>query len=740
MSKRIKQARLTTEELHEVKWLLGGLLTLLSLWSLFSLDFQSEGFLVLGFVIVSISLLMPEWVVRIPPFVWRVAAPLMALLIAVDFALNIPNFLPPLMRMVMLLLVYRTLAARSRREDLQLILLCLFCVVISGVLTVSLLFALQILLFTPVAMGLLFVICLLDLGPESLAIQPAWQHFRWRQLIGRVWRVVDLRVLSLGALLFAFVVCVSTMLFVLMPRFNLEQAIPFLQMGTEARSGFNGEVRLGDVTEIREDNSVALRVDVPSLEAMDVSPYWRMLVLDKYNDGYFRMSQQLQSREYRKYLEERELVGWGVPFAQRKAELWTFYLEGGTSEYLPMPGAFHAVRFASYQNLMQMPELYVLGLDTVRQSVFFYQIEDLQWSRRFPASDLEVAVYAGSVDAVGIEGQSVEYPSTGLELEIGAEDRDFLRQLNNELRPAGVYLPAARYSQNVTNYLRKNFRYSLQPNGDRSSGDPIVGWLSSGNRGHCELFAGSFVLLAREAGYPARMVVGFVGGSWNPVEEYFVVRNRDAHAWVEIYDRDTREWLRVDPTPGASPSDPDLPVLGSLEFDTGMGAWVDSLRIQWYRRIVNFDQKDQIDMAMAMDTVWAEFTKAISARFRLLLQAVKDWVARPFSRGNFEGVGIVLGLGLSGFFFWRVRYAWLGLLFRLLKRPKSLDPVRKQAARYLRRLKEKASRMDADAPLAERHREVRRALEALRFGPEVGANFAKPVFAQARRVLRRRWK
>ena len=745
MSKRIKRGRLTTEDLHELKWLVGGLLTLLSLWALSALDLQSELFLLLGATVVCVALLKPNWVVAIPAFVWRLAGPLILLIILTDFALSMSNFFPPLMRMVILLLVYRTLAPRRRREDLQLLLLCLLCVVVSGALTVSLLFAFQIVLFTPVAMALLFVVCLLDRGPEVAGFLPSWQQFSWGRLPPRVWRVVDMRVLVLGGVLFAFVVSISTMLFVLIPRFNLEQAIPLLQIQTKPRSGFSDNVKLGAVSEILEDHSVALRVDVPSFEAMDSTPYWRMLVLDKYGAGAYRLSDQLRTRPFREYAKRRELPAWErwyVPLESRKAELWTFYFEGGVSQYLPLPGAFHAMRFTAFQDLEWLPDLHLVGLDSVKQSVFSYQIEDLQWGRRAPASEVEIEAYAsfnGHLEAA--DGDGVAYPLTALELELEAGDRERLERLNRDLIGVEDDLTAARYSQIVTNYLRQNFRYSLSPNGTHGPGDPVVGWLTDGSRGHCELFAGSFVLLARDAGYPARMVVGFVGGGWNTVEEFFVVRNSNAHAWVEIYDANSQEWLRVDPTPGASPSDPDLRVPANFGFESGLTAWIDSLRIQWYRRIVNFDQTDQIEMATTMMDVGDAFLKEISARLRGYGEQIREWFARPFSRGNLMRGAVVLGLGLSAFYCWRARYWWLGLLFRLLKRPKALDPVRRQAARYLCRIQEKEMQINGgDVQQLEPYHKVRGELEALRFGPEVSAQSAKSVFTMARRVLRRRVK
>ena len=209
MLTRIKQVRLTLEELHQLKWLGGGILSLLSLWALCSLELDSGLHLGLGILAVCVALVRPQWNAALPDVFWRLAGPVILLITLVDFAFNFTNFFPPLMRMVILLLLYRSLAPRTRREDLQLVLLCLFSVVVSGALTVSLLFAVQILLFTPVAMALLFVICILDRG-STRAVQPDWKQFSWGRLMRRVWRVLDLRLLGVGALLFAFVVVAST--------------------------------------------------------------------------------------------------------------------------------------------------------------------------------------------------------------------------------------------------------------------------------------------------------------------------------------------------------------------------------------------------------------------------------------------------------------------------------------------------------------------------------------------------
>lgn len=724
MSTAHKQARLSEEELHELKQLMSALLAMLSFWSLASLEIDSALFLLVGGVVTATAFLLPKWVARIPAVVWRWVGPVMLLLIGGDFILHIPEFIAPLVRLVVLLVMYRILAPRNQREDLQVILLCLFCVVISGVLTISLLFAFQILLFAPLAMALLFIICLLDRGKGAEPHVLNWETFKWSRLIRRLCQVLDVRIIVLCSAMFALVVAVSSLLFILTPRFDFNQSIPFLEISTSARSGFSEDVKLGEVSEIQEDNSVALRIDVPSLEAVSASPYWRMLVLDKYEGGRFSVSQSLRARPFREFKNLRELRSPALPVSERSGALWTFYMEGGISRYLPAPGDFAALRFQKYQDIEIISDLYVVGLDSVGQNVFSYQFEDLKFNRRFPAGLQELELFASLPLEVESQ-QSLVYPLTTLELSFSQDSIEILRAINHGII-GEVEMSAAEYSQAATDYLWQRFAYSLNPNGDRASAeDPVIGWLGNGSQGHCELFAGACILLAREAGYPARMVVGYAGGSWNAVEDYFVVRNRDAHAWVEIYDAENRSWLRVDPTPGRGSSDPEFIVQGSMAFESGWAAWMDSLRIQWYRRIVNFEQKDQIELAMTLKDVLLGYYEALKAKLSEWGIAIKSWVARPLDAKDMRPVGLMVAIAGVVYFIWRLRYQLLGVLFKLLRRPKALDPIRRQAGRYLRRMQAKGIECEVVVDL-----------QALRFGPEQASRAAKPILARARRALK----
>ena len=106
------------------------------------------------------------------------------------------------------------------------------------------------------------------------------------------------------------------------------------------------------------------------------------------------------------------------------------------------------------------------------------------------------------------------------------------------------------FAAGATEYLASTHGYSLSltlpPESEIK--DPVARWMDAGLDGHCEFFASSLVLLSRAAGFQSRLVVGFKGGSWNAFENYYMVRNSDAHAWVEVRE-DDGTWRVVDATP-----------------------------------------------------------------------------------------------------------------------------------------------------------------------------------------------
>ncbi|HZQ50223.1 MAG TPA: transglutaminaseTgpA domain-containing protein [Candidatus Dormibacteraeota bacterium] len=101
----------------------------------------------------------------------------------------------------------------------------------------------------------------------------------------------------------------------------------------------------------------------------------------------------------------------------------------------------------------------------------------------------------------------------------------------------------------LTTYLQKHFRYSLQVGHVPAGQDPVDWFLFHDGYGYCEQFATAATLMLRSLGIPARLVSGYSTGDYDPVLNQTVVRERDAHAWVEVWFPNDG-WVPLDPSPG----------------------------------------------------------------------------------------------------------------------------------------------------------------------------------------------
>ncbi|MFG0290751.1 MAG: transglutaminase family protein [Rhodopirellula sp. JB044] len=102
----------------------------------------------------------------------------------------------------------------------------------------------------------------------------------------------------------------------------------------------------------------------------------------------------------------------------------------------------------------------------------------------------------------------------------------------------------------IASFFQNNFSYTLQTESAPSGVDPISYFLRTRHPAHCELFASASTLMLRSQGVPARYVTGYVMDEISDSEEYFIARNRDAHAWVEYYDDEHHRWHALEATPG----------------------------------------------------------------------------------------------------------------------------------------------------------------------------------------------
>ncbi|MEO6568972.1 MAG: DUF3488 and transglutaminase-like domain-containing protein, partial [Opitutaceae bacterium] len=703
-------------------------------WSMFYLEI--DAWALMGVITLATlgGWMWPQLPARVPTFLHTFAFPLIVAFFLVDFWLN-GDALPAIVRLDMMLLLYRGISYRQRRDDLQIIVLGLFLIVVAGVLTVSMLFAVQLLAFAACALALLLVLTLLqgiEDAPPALepGATPPWVDVKWGRLFAQLRAVADWRVIMLGGLLFVGVVGVSTLLFVLIPRFQLENSL-FLErfVVRKARTGFSDTIKFGDVTEIQQDAGVALSVDVSDRQLVPESAYWRMVVLDQYDKGgTFRLSASL-----RRDLGQQQTK----TFLEGSARLatpadWTFYLEPGVSRYLPLIGAFTELQFTDLQSYQFNRAIGVVALRDDPATMTAYRVKAFENAPGIADPDF-AKLWAGRVDRKATPAQ-LQMDLDGLE---PADQRELAKVVDELLvrhLPANrVQHRASDFIDQATTWLRRNHNYSLAPRVPRGIGDPLVRWLTSREAGHCELFAGSLVLLARSAGFPARVVTGFRGGSWNGYSNSLTLRNSDAHAWAEIFDEEQRRWVRADAlaaptatTGNTGTADAPVPV---RRIDRGWSARIESLRIFWYRRIVSFDRQAQVETLIAIKERTESSGRQLREKFRLALLDLRLWWAAPWNTAR-----VLQWLALVAALF-GARWAWRDFGRQFWRRwfqrhrERAPDPVRLDASRWL-------AKLDAIEALGPEEARVRGDLQRLRFGARASWSEPRLVFRRAKRAVR----
>ena len=121
--------------------------------------------------------------------------------------------------------------------------------------------------------------------------------------------------------------------------------------------------------------------------------------------------------------------------------------------------------------------------------------------------------------------------------------------------------------------LRREYRYSLTVP-ETPDTEPLVAFLRSHKQGHCEYFASALALLSRTANVPTRVVAGYRVHERSEWGDYYVVRERDAHSWVEAYEP-SRGWVRFDATP------PSADERGAGSAVPAWRTFIESLRWRW---------------------------------------------------------------------------------------------------------------------------------------------------------------
>jgi len=96
-------------------------------------------------------------------------------------------------------------------------------------------------------------------------------------------------------------------------------------------------------------------------------------------------------------------------------------------------------------------------------------------------------------------------------------------------------------------WLRRNIQYNEKIEGPRPGQDGVDYVLFESRAGYCDYYASSMVTMARSLGIPARVAVGYARGTYEESGQVYRVRERDAHAWVEVFFSGFG-WLEFEPT------------------------------------------------------------------------------------------------------------------------------------------------------------------------------------------------
>ena len=142
------------------------------------------------------------------------------------------------------------------------------------------------------------------------------------------------------------------------------------------------------------------------------------------------------------------------------------------------------------------------------------------------------------------------------------------------------------FARALEQHLQTAFAYSLthRPRGER---DPIVEFLTTDRQGHCELFASALAAMTRSLGMKARVVTGFRASEYNGIGGYYVVRERNAHAWTEV-DCGDKGWQVFDGTP---PSDVQRVHEPGSSIFGGLRNLYEHLEYIWLDTFVTYDQE-----------------------------------------------------------------------------------------------------------------------------------------------------
>lgn len=424
--------------------------------------------------------------------------------------------------------------------------------------------------------------------------------------------------LKLSSIMLLLCLPLMLLFFVFSPRFTPLWTIP-LQAG-HAKTGISDSMTPGDIAELSKSDELAFTATFYGELPKQNELYWRGLVLQNF-DGktWTQFPNKLSPEESREKLliKQKDIrdtlvkQGDGRKYQviyEKTARLWLFSL----SPVVKIKG--DAVYGSDYR---------VMATKNILEPMMLTLTS-------FPEALREVNLPEKT------RKQSLQLPDDG-----NPQSRALAKQLLADSSSTQDFI-----NKVLNRYRQQMFYYTLRPpvSGDKNT---IDNFLFNNKKGFCEHYAGSFVYMMRVAGIPARVVIGYQGGEWNKTGKFLTIRQYDAHAWTEVWLKNSG-WLRFDPTGMVAPDriEKNLEAAVSEEgsflegkfFSLSKYQWlkslknnVDSMQYSWRKFVLGYDDESQ-----------AEFLKKLFGE--LSIQKIAMIVA-----GFFIGIivlwALFLGLG-----------------------------------------------------------------------------------------------
>ncbi|PMP66585.1 MAG: DUF3488 domain-containing protein [Thermodesulfobacterium geofontis] len=379
----------------------------------------------------------------------------------------------------------------------------------------------------------------------------------------------------------------TALFFIILPRTDFP-LFGFLNKEAKAKTGFSENVRLGEVSEIQEDNSVIFRAKTKKLK--DELLYWRGIALNFF-DGKTWISTKT------KKIQE-EIILKGLPVVQ------IIYLEPYGDRYLFGLDKPYDINYQYGFTKPSKSENLTFNLPIPVVSRIKYRVISIL-TEVIPEKNVDRELYLQLPQNISSKIKTLAFSLKG----------------KTDEETADKILKFLRYG---------DYRYSLKDL--PVSQNPLEDFLFNYKYGNCEYFASSMAVLLRLNGIPSRLVAGYRGGIYNEAGGYYLVRQGDAHVWVEVFIRD-KGWVRYDPTPPSSYFFKKKSVLSKLEliFET--------INYYYINFVLNYDLKKQIALVKGISNL----TKIPRAKFNKNLLFIFSFV---FITGF---IGILLAKNLKGF-------------------------------------------------------------------------------------------